>query len=84
MADVIMYSTGYCGFCARARTLLNNEGAAFTDIRIDEQPERRAEMIEKSGRHTVPQIFIDGQHVGCCDDLYALDAQGKLDSLLRG
>ena len=84
MADVIMYSTGYCGFCARARTLLNNKGAAFTDIRIDEQPERRAEMIEKSGRHTVPQIFIDGQHVGGCDDLYALDAQGKLDSLLRG
>lgn len=83
-ASIIMYSTGYCGYCTRARALLNSKGAEFTDIRIDEHPARRAEMIEKSGRQTVPQIFINGQHIGGCDDLHALDTAGKLDLLLRG
>ena len=84
MAEIIMYSTGYCPYCVKARELLQYKGASFTDIRIDLQPELREEMITKSGRRTVPQIFINGQHVGGCDDLYALDAQGTLDQLLRG
>ncbi|MCW8444652.1 glutaredoxin 3 [Fluoribacter gormanii] len=84
MAEIIMYSTGYCPYCVKARELLQQKHASFTDIRIDLQPELRDEMITKSGRRTVPQIFINGQHVGGCDDLYALEAQGKLDQLLRG
>lgn len=84
MAEVIMYSTGYCPYCVRARELLQKKQTSFMEIRIDLQPELRDEMIAKSGRRTVPQIFIDGQHVGGCDDLYALDSQGKLDQLLRG
>ena len=84
MAEVIIYSTGYCPYCAKAKDLLNQKNVPFTEIHVDIQPELRAEMIEKSGRHTVPQIFINGQHVGGCDDLYALEAQGKLDPLLRG
>ncbi|RUR21962.1 glutaredoxin 3 [Legionella qingyii] len=84
MAEIIMYSTGYCPYCIKARELLQQKHASFTDIRIDLQPELRDEMITKSGRRTVPQIFINGQHVGGCDDLYALEAQGKLDQLLRG
>jgi len=84
MAAVIMYTTGYCSYCEKARQLLHGKNIAFTDIRIDLQPELREEMMTKSGRRTVPQIFINGQHIGGCDDLYALDNQGKLDQLLRG
>ncbi|MDP3268594.1 MAG: glutaredoxin 3 [Legionella sp.] len=83
MAEIIMYTTGYCPYCSRARDLLNKKGTAFTDIRIDLQPELRDEMIVKSGRRTVPQIFINGQAIGGCDDLYALEAQGKLNQLLN-
>lgn len=82
MATVIMYSTGYCPYCARARQLLNSKHVSFQDIRIDDFPEKRDEMMEKSGRHTVPQIFINNQPIGGCDDLYALDSQGELDKLL--
>ncbi|MGL5741990.1 MAG: glutaredoxin 3 [Legionella sp.] len=84
MTDVIMYSAGYCPYCAKAKALLEHKNVSFTEIRVDLQPELREEMMTKSGRHTVPQIFINGQHIGGCDDLYALDAQGKLDHLLRG
>jgi len=84
MAEVIMYSTAYCPYCVRAKELLQQKHASFTEIRVDVQPVLRDEMISKSGRRTVPQIFINGQHIGGCDDLYALDAQGKLDTLLRG
>ncbi|KTD05446.1 glutaredoxin Grx [Legionella gratiana] len=85
MTEIIMYSTGYCPYCARAKALFQQKNTSFTDIRIDVHPELREEMVTKSGgRRTVPQIFIDGQHIGGCDDLYALDAQGKLDQLLRG
>ncbi|HRD69834.1 MAG TPA: glutaredoxin 3 [Legionella sp.] len=83
MAEIIMYTTGYCPYCSRARDLFNKKGTAFTDIRIDLQPELRDEMIAKSGRRTVPQIFINGQAIGGCDDLYALEAQGKLNQLLN-
>ncbi|KTC77001.1 glutaredoxin 3 [Legionella brunensis] len=84
MADVIMYSTAYCPYCTRARDLLDKKGVTYTDIRVDDEPTKRDEMIEKSGRRTVPQIFINGQHIGGCDDMYALDKQGQLDKLLRG
>lgn len=84
MAEVIIYSTGYCSYCARARDLLIKKNVSFTDIRVDLDAELREEMIIKSGRHTVPQIFINGQHIGGCDDLHALEAQGTLDQLLRG
>lgn len=83
MTTVIMYSTGYCPYCTRARQLLERKGVEYTDIRIDENPEKRAEMIAKSNRHTVPQIFINSQHIGGCDDMYALEDKGQLDKLLQ-
>ena len=80
MAQVEMYTTMFCPYCARARALLRNKGVPFVDIDILEQPERRAEMIQRAGgRSTVPQIFIDGAHIGGCDDLVALDRAGELD-----
>ena len=82
MAEVIMYSTGYCPYCMKARDLLQQKKVTFKEIRVDSQPELREEMVIKSGRHTVPQIFINSHHVGGCDDLYALEDQGKLDQLL--
>ena len=78
-----MYSTSWCPYCARARRLLQNKGATFREIDIDEQPDARAEMIQRSGRRTVPQIFIGEKHVGGSDDLHALDASGGLDPLLK-
>ena len=81
MAKVEMYSTMWCGYCARARTLLNKKGVRFEDIDVDTS--RRDEMIARAGgRTSVPQIFIDGVHVGGSDDLAALEQQGKLDRLL--
>ncbi len=82
-ADVVMYGTARCPYCVRARALLDSKGVAFDDIRIDENPERRAEMEDLSQRRTVPQIFIDDTHIGGCDELYALEYAGKLDALLR-
>ena len=80
MAQVEMYTTMFCPYCTRARMLLRNKGVPFVDIDILEQPERRAEMIQRAGgRSTVPQIFIDGAHIGGCDDLVALDCAGELD-----
>jgi glutaredoxin 3 len=80
MAQVEMYTTMFCPYCTRARTLLRNKGVPFVDIDILDQPERRAEMIQRAGgRSTVPQIFIDGAHIGGCDDLVALDRAGELD-----
>jgi glutaredoxin 3 len=77
-----MYTTGWCPYCGRARKLLETKGVAFEDINVESQPEKRAEMQARSGRRTVPQIFIGDQHVGGCDDLYALEDAGKLDALL--
>ena len=82
MATVIMYATGWCPYCARARQLLARKGAAVDVIDIEAQPEQRAVMMERSGRRTVPQIFIGDRHIGGCDDLHALDAAGGLDPLL--
>ena len=79
-----MYANSWCPYCEFARTLLRRKGAAFEEISLEEHPERRAEMIKRSGRHTVPQIFIGERHVGGSDDLYELDAAGELDALLAG
>ena len=83
MAKVEMYSTMWCGYCARARGLLNRKGVAFEDIDVEADSSKRDEMLERAGGQTsVPQIFIDGVHVGGSDDLAALDRAGKLDPLL--
>ncbi len=84
MAKVVMYLTLSCPFCQSADRLLKEKGAEVEKIRVDLDPSRRAEMMQKSGRRTVPQIWINGQHVGGCDDLYALERAGKLDALLEG
>jgi GrxC family glutaredoxin len=77
-----MYTTSWCGYCARARQLLAGKGASFTEIDVDQVAGSRAEMQQRSGRTSVPQIFIGGQHVGGYDDLRALDQRGGLDPLL--
>jgi glutaredoxin 3 len=80
---VVMYTTGWCPYCTRARELLNTKGVAFEEIDVDARPEARTEMMARSGRRTVPQIFIGETHVGGCDDLHELDASGRLDTLLK-
>ena len=83
MAEVDIYTTMWCPYCARARALLKKKGVAYTEVDLDEQPGRRAEMIERAhGGRTVPQIFIDGEHIGGSDELAALDRQGLLDAKL--
>ncbi len=83
MPNVIMYSTSTCPYCFRAKNLLKHKNIDFEEIFVDGNPELRQIMSNKShGSTSVPQIFIDEQHVGGCDDLYALEAQGKLNSLL--
>ncbi|MBA2649237.1 MAG: glutaredoxin 3 [Legionella sp.] len=83
MAEIIIYSSEHCSYCVRAKELLKRKNVPFNEIRVDVKDEFREEMIEKSGRRTVPQIFINGQAIGGFDDLYALDKQGQLDELLR-
>ena len=83
MATITVYSGDACPYCQRAKMLLQKKGAAFEEVNVTANPERRIEVMEKSGgRKTIPQIFINGQHIGGCDDLYALDSAGKLDGLL--
>jgi glutaredoxin 3 len=77
-----MYTTGWCPYCERARRLLTRKNVAFEEIDLDSAPDKRAEMQQKSGRRTVPQIFIGDTHVGGSDDLHALEDAGKLDALL--
>jgi glutaredoxin 3 len=85
MAKVLMYSTGVCPFCRMAERLLESKGVtAIEKVRVDLEPERRREMMEKTGRRTVPQIYIGATHVGGYDDLAALDQAGGLDPLLKG
>jgi glutaredoxin 3 len=84
MATVTMYSKGGCPYCTRARGLLASKGATVEVIDIEARPDQRAVMIERSGRSTVPQIFIGERHLGGCDDLHHLDAAGGLDPLLVG
>jgi glutaredoxin 3 len=82
-SDVVMYSTGWCPYCERARSLLERKGVRFREIKVDEDPAERQAMLARSGgRRTVPQIFIGDRHVGGFDELYALDKTGELDKLL--
>jgi glutaredoxin 3 len=83
MAKVLMYSTGVCPYCVMAERLLRAKGVADIEkIRVDLEPQRRSEMMERTGRRTVPQIYVGERHVGGYDDLAALDRAGGLDPLL--
>ncbi len=83
MANIELYTKDYCPFCKRALALFDSKGVKYTNIEIQEQPDKRPEMIERAGgRTTVPQIFINDTHIGGCDDLLALESQNKLDALL--
>ena len=82
MPQVVMYSTAICPYCVRAKHLLENKGVAYEEIRIDHDREIMQEMMRRSNRHTVPQIFIDDFHVGGYDDLASLEISGRLDHLL--
>lgn len=81
-AKILIYSSTYCPYCVRAKELFKRKGLAFTEIMVDLEDAKREEMIARSKRYTVPQIFINDKHIGGCDDLYALDREGKLDDLL--
>ncbi|TXL73793.1 glutaredoxin 3 [Vineibacter terrae] len=82
MARIEIYTTPFCGYCARAKALLDSKGAAYDERDVMMDADARAEMRARSNRTTVPQIFIDGRHIGGSDELAALDAAGKLDPLL--
>lgn len=84
MAKIIIYSTEICPYCVRAKQLFDRKQVSYQEIRIDLDEQLRFEMERLSGRRTVPQIFINDQPIGGCDDLYALERQGKLDELLKG
>jgi glutaredoxin 3 len=82
---VLMYTTAVCPYCIRAKQLLSARGVSeIEEVRVDLDPQRRDEMMQRTQRRTVPQIYIGETHVGGCDDLYALDAAGKLKPLLAG
>ncbi|TMP81940.1 glutaredoxin 3 [Pseudoalteromonas phenolica] len=84
MSNVVIYTKDYCPYCHRAKALLDSKGATYIEYDIAAQPELRDEMIEKAnGGTTVPQIFINNTHIGGCDDMMAIEAQGKLDTLLN-
>ncbi|WP_397404121.1 glutaredoxin 3 [Phenylobacterium sp.] len=84
MSQVTIYTKPYCPYCIRAVELLETKGIAFDEVEAAFDPEKRQEMIQRSGRATFPQIFIAGQHIGGCDDMVALERAGKLDALLQG
>ncbi|MFY8116003.1 MAG: glutaredoxin 3 [Rhabdaerophilum sp.] len=85
MAEVVVYAKAYCPYCDAAKALLQQKGVTFREIDLTRDPAGQRAMTQKAnGRSTVPQIFIDGFHVGGCDDLYALDSRGGLDPLLAG
>ena len=84
MSNVVLYTKAYCPFCQRAMALLKSKGVEFTNFDIGVQPELGDEMITKAGgASTVPQIFINDEHIGGCDDMMAIEAQGKLDAKLN-
>jgi glutaredoxin 3 len=82
MPKILMYTTKICPYCVMAKRLLDKKGASYTEINLDGQPELREEMMRKTNRRTVPQIYIGDFHVGGFDELYALEQQKKLDGLL--
>ena len=80
---VLMYVTGWCPYCMRARSLLESKGVTIEEIDVEVVPGARAEMRSRSGRSSVPQVFIGDKYVGDCDELHALDAAGRLDAMLK-
>jgi glutaredoxin 3 len=82
MAKIEIYTTPFCGYCARAKSLFDKKGAAYEEMDVMMDDKKRTEMRERSRRTTVPQIFINGQHIGGSDELAALEQAGKLDPLL--
>jgi len=82
MADVVIYTRPFCGYCSRAINLLTHKGVAFTEIEAGMDPDKRREMMQRSGRNTFPQIFIGGEHIGGCDEMLALERAGQLDPML--
>lgn len=83
MANIIIYSSNNCPYCVQAKQLLTQKGASYHEIRVDLDPTKKEEMVALSGRRTVPQIFINDQHIGGCDDLMKLASSGQLDKLLK-
>lgn len=83
-AMIVMYATSSCPYCVAARGLLKSKGVQWTEVPVDLGAEKRAEMMQRSGRHTVPQIFIGDRHIGGFDDMSLLDRRGELDRLLKG
>ena len=82
--EIVMYTTPWCPFCIRAKRLLDDKGVTYQDTNVATKQSVRAELLQLTGSRTVPQIFINGQSIGGCDELHALDAQGKLDPMLEG
>lgn len=82
MADIIIYTTAFCPFCHRAKSLLTNKNVKFTEIDVTMNSSKRREMTSMAGSTSVPQIFIDGNHIGDCDAIHTLEHQGKLDQKL--
>ena len=84
MTDVVIYTRPFCGYCARAISLLEHKGVAYTEIEAGFDPDKRREMVERAGgRNTFPQIFVGDRHIGGCDEMLALERTGKLDPLLN-
>jgi glutaredoxin 3 len=81
--NIKMYSSAWCPFCIQAKRLLDSKGADYEEILVDGDPKKRAKMMQESGRHTVPQIWINDLHIGGCDDLFSLERSAKLDSLIK-
>jgi glutaredoxin 3 len=84
MPEIVIYTTNICPYCIMAKRLLDKKSAAYKEINVDRNPEMREEMMQRSKRRTVPQIFIGDRHIGGCDDLYALERSKQLDALLAG
>lgn len=84
MAEITIYTRPFCGFCAQALALLRSKGVAFREIEAGFDPELRAEMTRRSGRHTFPQIFVGDTHLGDCEEICELEEEGRLDAALRG
>lgn len=83
MLNMVIYSAAYCPYCRRARALLDSKGASYTVRDVEHDPHLWQEIAERTGRNTVPQIFIGDRHIGGCDDLFALEQRGALDPLLN-
>ena len=81
---ITLYVTGWCAYCDRAKGLLTGKSLVYQEVNVDDDAKFREEMVARSGRHTVPQIFIGDTHVGGCDDLFALEGSGELDRLIEG